>query len=204
MDEQALIRAAQRGDLDAFNRLILEYQTLAYNLALRVLGDDAGAADATQDAFLLAYRGLRRFRGGSFRSWLLRIVTNACFDEIRRRKRRPAASLDELEADGEFIASDAGSWGQAPADLPEEEAMRAELRRAIEACLGHLPDDFRVVAVLVDIQGHDYQAASEVIGKPVGTVKSRLARARERMRHCLEGRQELFQREDRLEDEGKS
>lgn len=204
MDEQALIRAAKRGDLDAFNRLILEYQTLAYNLALRVMGDDASAADATQEAFLSAYKGIRRFRGGSFRGWLLRIVTHACYDEFRRRKRRPAASLDALEEDGEFIASDAGSWGQAPSDLPEEQASRAELRRAIEICLARLPDEFRIVAVLVDVQGHDYRAASEVIGKPVGTVKSRLARARQRMRTCLEGRRELFLSEVRLEDEGKS
>ena len=204
MDEQALIHAAKRGDLDAFNRLILEYQTLAYNLALRVMGDEPSAADATQDAFLSAYKGLRRFRGGSFRGWLLRIVTNACYDEFRRRKRRPAASLDALEEEGEFIASDAGGWGQASMDLPEEEATRAELRRAIEFCLANLPDEFRVVVVLVDVQGHDYRTASEVIGKPVGTVKSRLARARQRMRICLEGRRELFPPEVRLEDEGKS
>lgn len=203
MDELKLIHAAKRGDLDAFNRLILEYQTLAYNLALRVMGDEASASDATQEAFLSAYKGLRRFRGGSFRGWLLRIVTNACYDEFRRRKRRPAASLDALEEGGEFITSDAGGWGQASMDLPEEEAVRAELRRAIENCLARLPEDFRVVAVLVDVQGHDYRAASEVIGKPVGTVKSRLARARQRMRICLEDRQELFPGEVRLEDEGK-
>jgi RNA polymerase sigma-70 factor (ECF subfamily) len=203
MDEKALIREAKRGDLDAFNRLVIEYQTLAYNIALRVMGDEASAADATQEAFLSAYKGLRKFRGGSFRSWLLRIVTNACYDELRRRKRRPAASLDSLEEEGEFIASDAGGWGQAPTDLPEEEAARAEIRRAIEICLQRLPLDFRMVAILVDVQGHDYRAASEVIGKPVGTVKSRLARARERMRHCLEHRRELFRPEERLEDEGR-
>jgi RNA polymerase sigma-70 factor (ECF subfamily) len=201
MNEQALIREAKRGDLDAFNRLIIEYQSLAFNVALRVMGDTASAADATQEAFISAYKGLGRYRGGSFRSWLLRIVTNACYDELRRRKRRPATSLDALEEEGEFIASDAGVWGQTDVDRPEEEAERAELRRAIETCLRRLPVDFRVVAVLVDIQGHDYNAASEVIGKPVGTVKSRLARARQRMRKCLEGRRELFPPEDRLEDE---
>jgi RNA polymerase sigma-70 factor (ECF subfamily) len=202
MDEKALIRDAKRGDLDAFNRLIVEYQSLAYNVALRVMGDGASAADATQEAFISAYKGLGKYRGGSFRSWLLRIVTNACYDELRSRKRRPAASLDALEEGGEFIASDAGTWGQGNVDRPEEEAERAELRRAIEICLQSLPPDFRVVAVLVDIHGHDYNAASEVIGKPVGTVKSRLARARERMRKCLEGQRELFAPEDRLEDEG--
>lgn len=202
MDEQALIRQAKRGDLDAFNRLILEYQTLAYNLALRVMGEEASAADATQEAFLSAYKGLRGFRGGSFRSWLLRIVTNACYDELRRRKRRPAASLDELEEEGEFIDTGQSAWGETPTNLPEEEATRAELRRAIEACLRQLPAEFRIVAVLVDVQGHDYADAADVIGKPVGTVKSRLARARQRMRECLRSTWELFGLEDRLEDEG--
>jgi RNA polymerase sigma-70 factor (ECF subfamily) len=203
MDEKALIREAKRGDLDAFNRLIIEYQTLAYNIALRVMGDEASAADATQEAFISAYKGLRKFRGGSFRSWLLRIVTNACYDELRLRKRRPATSLDSLEEEGEFIASDAGGLGGAPTDSPEESAARAEIRRAIEICLQQLPIDFRMIAILVDIQGHDYRAASEVIGKPVGTVKSRLARARERMRNCLKHRRELFRPEERLEDEGR-
>ncbi len=204
MDEQALIREAKGGDLDAFNRLVIEYQTLAFNIALRVMGEPDSAADATQEAFISAYKGLKKFRGGSFRSWLLRIVTNACYDELRRRKRRPAASLDDLEQQGEFIPSDAGAWGKGEPDRPEVEAERAELRRAIEYCLAQLPVDFRVVAVLVDIQGHDYKAASEVIGAPVGTVKSRLARARERLRECLAGRRELFAPSQRLEDEGLS
>lgn len=204
MDEQGLIREAKGGDLDAFNRLVIEYQTLAFNIALRVMGEPDSAADATQEAFISAYKGLKKFRGGSFRSWLLRIVTNACYDELRRRKRRPAASLDDLEQQGEFIPSDAGAWGKGEPDRPEVEAERAELRRAIEYCLAQLPIDFRVVAVLVDIQGHDYKAASEVIGAPVGTVKSRLARARERLRECLAGRRELFAPSQRLEDEGLS
>ncbi|MCH8339878.1 MAG: sigma-70 family RNA polymerase sigma factor, partial [Chloroflexi bacterium] len=96
MDELALIQGAKSGDLDAFNRLVLNYQGLAFNVALRIMGDEPSAADATQEAFISAYRGLRRYRGGSFRAWLLRIVTNACYDELRRLKRRPAASLDEM------------------------------------------------------------------------------------------------------------
>ena len=202
MDEIALIQEAKRGDLDAFNHLILAHQALAFNVALRIMGDGDSAADATQDAFISAYKGLKRYRGGSFRSWLLRIVTNACYDELRRRKRRPAASLDGLQDEGEFIPSDAGAWGQADSDRPEVEAERTELRQAIEACLQELPQDFRVIAILVDVQGHDYQAASEVIGKPVGTVKSRLARAREKLRNCLRRRRELFEPNQRLEDEG--
>ena len=89
MDEPALIREAQDGDLDAFNSLVLAYQDALYNTALRIMGDDSMAADATQEAFISAFRSLNSFRGGSFKAWLLRTVTNACYDELRRQKRRP-------------------------------------------------------------------------------------------------------------------
>ena len=109
MDEESLIHAAKRGDLDAFNRLVIEYQSRAYNLAYRFMSDPASAADATQDAFISAFRGIGKFRGGSFRSWLLRIVVNACYDELRRRKRRPASSLDELSDDGDRLTVETGT-----------------------------------------------------------------------------------------------
>jgi RNA polymerase sigma-70 factor (ECF subfamily) len=89
MDEPALILDAQRGDLDAFNRLVLAYQTPVYNLAYRIMGEGDAAADATQEAFISAYKHLGHYRGGSFKAWLMRIVTNAGYDELRRRKRRP-------------------------------------------------------------------------------------------------------------------
>src|SRR5512133_164245 len=86
MDEQGLVRDALAGDLDAFNRLVLAYQDIAFNLAYRMLSDDAAASDATQNAFLAAYRGLKSYRGGSFKAWILRMVTNSCYDELRRRQ----------------------------------------------------------------------------------------------------------------------
>src|SRR5512135_2058788 len=100
MDETALIGSAQRGDLEAFNTLVLAYQDMLFNTALRILGDDELAADATQDAFVSAFRGLNTYRGGSFKAWLLRTVTNACYDELRRRKRRPTVQLEPDSADG--------------------------------------------------------------------------------------------------------
>ena len=93
MDEPALIQSAQRGDLDAFNTLVLTYQDNLSNTALRILGDEELAADATQEAFLSAFRSITSFRGGSFKAWLLRTVTNACYDELRRRKRRHTTPL---------------------------------------------------------------------------------------------------------------
>jgi RNA polymerase sigma-70 factor (ECF subfamily) len=183
MDEIALINDARQGDLDAFNRLVLAYQDRVYSQAYRVLNDPQSADDATQEAFISAYKNLRSFRGGSFRAWLLRIVTNACYDELRRRKRKPTTSLEPMDDSGNEIESP--HWIADPGELPEENIVRAELGNAIQNCLDKLPADFRVVAVLVDVQGMDYLEAADVIGKPLGTVKSRLARARSRMNLIL-------------------
>ena len=201
MDEAALIQAAKKGDLDAFNRLVLAYQDLAFNVAFRVMGEEAGAADATQEAFISAYKGIRRFRGGSFRSWLLRIVTNACYDELRRRKRRPATSLEALVSEPDPSDAEIVSSLASRPELPEQTAERLELNRAIQDCLMGLPAEFRIVAVLVDVQEMDYQEAADTIGKPLGTVKSRLARARARLRDCLQRYRELLPAAFRLENE---
>lgn len=191
----ALIQGAKSGDLDAFNRLILNYQGLAFNVALRIMGDEPAAADATQEAFISAYRGLKRYRGGSFRAWLLRIVTNACYDELRRLKRRPAVSLDEI------TEQDAALPVASPTEGPEAAAQRTELIRAIEDCLLGLAPEFRAVAVLVDVQGFNYREVAASLGKPLGTVKSRLARARAKLRECLQEHGELLPASIRLENE---
>ncbi len=201
MDEAALIQDARKGDLDAFNRLVLHYQGHAYNVAYRIMGDPASAADATQEAFISAFRSLRRFRGGSFRSWLLRIVTNACYDELRRRKRRPATSFDDLVAEGDDSESDSLEWIPSGDETPESAAQRADLARALQDCLDALAPEFRVVAVLVDVEEYNYKEAAEVVGTPLGTIKSRLARARAELRDCLQGYRELLPAEFRLLDE---
>jgi RNA polymerase sigma-70 factor, ECF subfamily len=190
MDEGALISAAQAGDLNAFNSLVQTYQDMLFNQAYRVMGEPEYAADATQEAFISAYKKLRSYRGGSFRAWLLRIVTNACYDELRRRQRRPTTSLEPLDDGGDEIESP--QWLTDPGETPEDSLERAELSTAIQRCLNDLPSDFRSVVVLVDVQGLDYAQAAQAIGKPVGTVKSRLARARTRLRDCLRGFGELM------------
>ena len=197
MDEAGLIQDAQQGNLDAFNRLILAYQDRVYNQAFRVLGEYQSADDATQEAFISAYKNIRSFRGGSFRAWLLRIVTNACYDELRRKKRRPTTPLEPVDDEGDEIESP--HWIADPGELPEDNVARSELANAIQDCLDQLSEDFRVVVVLVDVQGLDYLEASEVIGKPLGTIKSRLARARNRMKDCLQGFWELLPHSMRLE-----
>jgi len=202
MDETALVKLAREGDLDAFNRLILAYQDMAFNLAARMLSDDDAAEDVTQMAFLSAYRSLNTFRGGSFRSWVLRMVTNACYDELRRRKRRPTVPLEPMNEEDEEVESP--SWLADDALSPEDEIEREELEQAIQTCLNGLPDEFRAVAVMVDVEGLDYQEVSLAVGKPLGTVKSRLARARLKMRDCLRRFWELLPSFERLDDEDKS
>jgi RNA polymerase sigma-70 factor (ECF subfamily) len=200
MDEPALIQEAQRGDLDSFNTLVLNYQDMLFNTALRIMGDPDSAADATQEAFLSAFRAIKSFRGGSFKSWLLRTVTNACYDELRRQKRRPTTPLEPVMDDGEEM--EAPRWMADPSMGPEEEAEIEELEHAIQHCLDELPTDFRAVVVLTDIQGMDYKEVAKAVRAPLGTIKSRLARARLRMRECLQGFWELLPTAFRLEDEG--
>ena len=190
MDETVLIHDAQRGDLEAFNQLVLAYQDIVFNTALRIMDDEDQAADATQNAFLSAFRGINSFRGGSFRAWLLRTVTNACYDEFRRKKRRPTTPLEPETDDGEEIETP--RWLTDPTDSPEEQLEKAELEHAIEHCLQALPTDFRTVVVLADIQGLDYAEVAEAIHRPVGTIRSRLARARLRLRECLNSFKELL------------
>jgi len=199
MDEPALIRDAQHGDLDAFNSLVLAYQDTVYNTALRILSDEDLAADASQEAFLSAFRALNSYRGGSFRAWLLRTVTNACYDELRRKKRRPTTPLEPDRDDGEEVESP--RWLADPSASPEQQLEREELEHAIQHCLDALPADFRTVVVLADIQGLDYTEVARAARVPLGTIKSRLARARLRLRECLQAFRELLPAAFRLEKE---
>lgn len=200
MDEMALVNDALKGELDAFNRLVIAYQDIAFNVAYRILGDDDLAQDATQNAFLSAYKNLRAFRGGSFKAWLLRIVTNACYDELRRKQRRPTTPLEPI-ADDSSEEMDSQEWLASDDPTPEMTFEQAEVEHAIRHCLENLSPDFRAVVVLVDIQGMDYDEVAKSMGSPLGTVKSRLARARLNLRDCLQGFEELLPAEFRLESE---
>jgi len=160
MNERELVAAARRGELPAFNQPILRYQGLAYNVAYRLVGDADAAADATQEAFLKAYKSLPGYRGGSFKAWLLRIVTNTCYDVLRARQRRRTTSLDELTATAPEHSRQMvnGSEG------PEERALRQELNQVIQAGIATLPPDQRIAVVLCDVQGLSYQEIADVMG----------------------------------------
>ena len=199
MDEPALIHDAQRGSLDAFNTLVLHYQDTVFNTALRILGDEDQAADAAQEAFISAFRSITSFRGGSFKAWLMRTVTNACYDELRRKKRRPTTPLEPELDDGDEM--DSPRWLADPNFTPEQAAEADEVEHAIQHCLEALPAEFRAVVVLADIQGMDYTEVAASVRVPLGTIKSRLARARLRLRECLQGFAELLPASYRLEGE---
>ncbi|MCC6501424.1 MAG: sigma-70 family RNA polymerase sigma factor [Anaerolineales bacterium] len=199
MNEQALITDAQSGNLDAFNTLVLHYQDSVFNTALRILGDEDQAADASQEAFISAFKSISSFRGGSFKAWLMRTVTNACYDELRRQKRRPTTPLEPDTDDGDEM--DSPKWLADPNMTPAQQAEADEVEHAIQHCLDHLPLDFKTVVVMADIQGMDYTEVAAAIRVPLGTIKSRLARARLRLRECLQGFAELLPASYRL-DEG--
>ncbi len=187
-DEEALVKAAQRGQMDAFNELILHYQSQVFNLAYHILHDPAAADDATQEAFISAYRSIKKFRGGSFRSWLLRIVTNACYDELRRRKRRPNVSWDDFGDMDEEANPHLVNGGP----KPEESVQQQELRALLERSIAKLSKHHRTTIILIDRIGLSYEEAAKVMDVALGTVKSRLARARKEMQSLLQAERELL------------
>ena len=194
--EFALIQSARQGNVDAFNDLVLAYQDRIYNAAYRIMGDPASADDITQDAFITAFRKLEQFRGGSFGAWLTRIAVNLCYDELRRDKRHSADSLDDnedfdIEADIRLTSDDPG---------PESSFHQAELTSAIERCFQALPAEFRIVAVMADVEEYSYEEIANITSISLGTVKSRISRARVRLRDCLQAYGELLPAKYRQED----
>lgn len=197
MDEEKLIKQAQRGDIQAYNTLVLHYQQVVYNVAYRIMGEPQAAEDAAQEAFISAYQSLNKFREGNFKAWLLRITTNGCYDELRRRKRRPQSSLEGITDNND----ESFAFLRDPAIGPEKRQQQLELIQAIESCLQGLPDDQRVTAVLCDIEGYDYNEIADITEVSLGTVKSRISRARSKLRDCLQGFRELLPDNYRLQGE---
>lgn len=183
--EADVVARASAGDRQAFARLAEHYQSACYGLAWRLLGNPDLAADATQDAFVHAYDAIRGFRGGVFRSWMLRITANASYDILRRAQRRPASALPDPD-EGEAELPDAS------APNPVAEAARAELYRHLDAALRLLPEDQRTAVVLCDVYGMDYGEVAATTDSALGTVKSRIHRGRLRLRELMAEHRELF------------
>jgi RNA polymerase sigma-70 factor (ECF subfamily) len=195
--DERLIRNAQRGDLPSFNSIVNRHQQSVYSLCLRMLRDSALAEDATQDTFIKAWTAIGSFRGGLVRPWLLRIATNRCYDILRAQGRRPAGSLEAAPVELE------PQWtSQATiAEDPEHHADRSELSAFLERALGDLPDDQRLAIILSDVHGHSYEEIAQIANVAVGTVKSRISRARSRLREVVlaeTGAREHLERFQRL------
>lgn len=184
MDQTSLIQSAQHGNIEAFNQLVLLHQDRVYSTAVYLLNSEDSAEDALQNALIQAFHNISYFRGGSFRAWLLRILKNVCYDELRRQKRHSLLPLEPLvDGEGEF---ESPSWLIDHSQNPPRQAEGAELASAIQTSLQTLPPEYRLALILVDIDGMDYGEAAATMGVPMGTVKSRLARARDKMRSKLQ------------------
>ncbi len=197
--DEALVRAAQAGDLEAFNELVLAYQNQVYGLAFRMLGDQDAAADVTQETFLSAYEHLVHYRTGSLRAWLLRIAMNLCLDQIRRARSRRVSPLEIL-----LTRPDSPELHRLEGEEtdPERQIERLELAEEIQRALMTLPAEQRLAVVLCDIEGLGYQEAAMAAGVTLGTLKSRLSRARSRLRDYFLDRRELLPGLFRLIEKG--
>jgi len=174
--DELLVERAKRGDVEAFETLVASHEKAVFNYAYRLTGNYEDAGDIAQEAFLRVYNSLPEFRGdSSFTTWLYRIVRNACLDEMRKRKRQRVTSLDEtMELDDGEMSRQFADNG----DGPEQALERVELQRTVLEAINALDEEYRVVVVMRDIQGYSYNEIAEALGINLGTVKSRLNRAR--------------------------
>lgn len=181
-DHELMIHAAGN-DLDAFNQLVLTYQDMVYRHVYNLLGDPDWAEDITQESFIKAYQKRDSYRGGSFRAWMLKIATNTSYDLCRRARKHITLPLYPIADDGEEIESPA--WLADPANSVEKTVQQKEDEGVIYRLLNELTPEYRSVIVLVDVYEMDYAEAAEALCIPLGTVKSRLARARMQMKEKL-------------------
>ena len=187
VEESRLIQRASDGDPAAFNTLLGQHERRMYAVALRMCGNPEDAQDCLQEAMLRVFRSIGGFKAqSSFSTWLYRITMNTCLDELRRRKSRPNVSLDGLVDSG---------WSPADGqESPEQHALRSEARAALEKNIQELPEDMRAAVVLRDVEGYAYEEIAGILNINVGTVKSRISRAREKLREKIMARPELFDR----------
>lgn len=192
--EKLLVKRSKSGDIEAFEQLIFDYQKKAYNIALRIMGNQEDAKDMCQEAFIRIYKSIEGFKEqSSFSTWMYRIVTNVCLDEIRKKKKSEAVSLDgtyETE-NGEIhfeIASDD--------DTPEESYVRAEKKSIILKSINELSEEYKTAIVLRDIQGFSYEEIANILCCSIGTVKSRINRARNILKNKLKTALELSSHSD--------
>ena len=186
-DDRDLVSRARRGDREAFTQLIVQYQVPLYNMALRMVGRPEDAADIAQEAFLRAWEKIRTLRDAPFKSWLFQIGANLCYDHFRRGKRYGVMPDDET---GNVIG-----LGIATPD-PQERAEASERNRLVRESIQALDHDMRIAIILRDVNGMAYEEIATVLRVPLGTVKSRIARARAQVQERLQKHPDFFLRED--------
>lgn len=185
MQQEELIRRAQSGDEHAFEQLLLAHQKSVYNLCLRMTGNPDDALDVSQEVFLRLWRSLGQYQfDAAFSTWLFRLTSNLCIDFLRTRKRKAHLSLTVMQS-GE--TEETGEEYSVPdaAPLPEEQVLHAEKKQAVERAMASLPEDYRAVMQLRVVEELSYEQIAEVLQIRIGTVKSRLARARMQLRKLL-------------------
>lgn len=179
--DELIVARAKQGDLISFHELIDRHQGPIFNVVLRTVRDRGIAEDVTQDAFVRAWKSVGQFRGGNVRGWLMRIAINRAYDVLRSQKRRPTSSLDALD----YEPVSEWSTNATKTEDPEAFSARSELADVLEQVLARLPDDQRTALLLVDLQGFSYEEAAGIMAVAPGTIKSRISRARARMREEL-------------------
>lgn len=195
-DEATLIAKSQQGDVEAFGELVSIYEKQVYTVAYRFMGNPEDASDLTQEAFVRAFRAISRFRGeASFKTWIYHIVANVCRDELRKRKKQAVVSLDAPIVTGDgYIAREQEDWSLAPERVYDS----IELQETIQQLLNQLIPEYRQVLVLREIQGFTYEEIANILECSLGTVKSRINRARKALRDLIAANKELFQGSSRL------
>ncbi|MCR4437043.1 MAG: sigma-70 family RNA polymerase sigma factor [Clostridiales bacterium] len=189
-DEKSLLEKAKNGDVFAYESLIEGYQKKVFNLALRMVGNREDASELAQEVFIRVYKSLKGFKEQSqFSTWIYKITTNVCLDELRKRKNRNITSLDE-----EIKLEDSEIKRQIEDDKPTPEMIveKNELKKVVSDAIKLLSDEHRTVIVMRDIQGFSYEEIARIINCPEGTVKSRLNRARLALKEILKGKAELL------------
>jgi RNA polymerase sigma-70 factor (ECF subfamily) len=191
-EERRLITRSQRGDLDAFDALVRAYERPVYNLAYRMTGNYDDANDVAAEAFVRVFNAIGRFRGDSaFSTWMYRIATNVFLDERKRRRAHPQVSLDdEIDTEGTSVQRQIEDSAPGPGALAEEQ----ERRRILDDAIQKLPDFQREMITMYHVLNMSYDEIGEITGAPIGTVKSRLNRARLALRDALDEARDLFSR----------
>jgi len=188
--EKELVKRAQDGDVAAFEALIADYQKRIFSIAYRMIPNPDDAADLTQEVIVKIFKNLDKFQGSSkFSTWVYRIATNTCLDELKKTRRYTTYSLDK-----EIETEEGSLMGELPdnSPTPEQAAERKAVQTAVRIAIGRLGEEHKKVIVLRDLQGLSYEEIAEIIGCSVGTVKSRISRARENLKKILSQDRELF------------